>query len=114
MGRFSAPSYLDTPGLRAFPPERRIAVYRQAHRKLLDGDPEYRRACLRYNLLVSGLCLGTAGLQVLGIFHLVSAALVTVVGVAAMVLVVVEAFRAQRYRNLRVGGELQKQENGEV
>ncbi len=114
MGRFSAPSYLDTPGLRAFPPKRRLLVYRQAHRKLLDGDPEYRRACLRYKLIVSGLCLGTVGLQVLQLFHPVSAALVTVVGTAAMILVVVEAFRAQRYRNLRVGWELQKQENGKA
>jgi len=114
MGRFSVPCYRDTPGLREFPPERQLAVYRMAHRKLLDSDPAYRKACRRYVLLVVGLCFATLVLQILQIFHVVSSALPIGAGIASTVLVVVGAFRAQGYRNLRIGRELREQEAGKV
>lgn len=111
MGRFPVPDYRDTPGLRNFPPERRFIVYRMAHRKLLKDDPAYRWACRRYVLLVVGLCFATLLLQILQIFHVVSSALPIGAGIVSMVLVVVAAFQAQRYRNLRIGSELRKQES---
>lgn len=114
MGRFSVPTYRDTPGLQNFPPERQFLIYRMAHRKLLDGDPVYRRACLRYTLLVVGLCFVTLVLQILQILDVVSPAVTIGAGIASMILVVVGAFRAQRYRNLRISWELQQQEAGKV
>lgn len=114
MGRFSLPCYRDAPGLWKFPPERQFAVYRTAHRKLLESDPAYRKACRRYVLLVVGLCLATLILQILQIFHVVSPTLPIGAGIASMVLVVVAAFRAQGYRNLRTGRELRKQEASKV
>jgi hypothetical protein len=114
MGRFSAPSYRDAPGLRKFPPEKQLLIYRTAHRKLLEGDPAYHRACLRYTMLVVGLCFVAVVLQVLQILNVVSSLLATGAGILSMIIVVVAAFRAQRYRNLRVGWELQKQEHTKV
>lgn len=114
MGRFSVPSYRDTPGLQKFPPEKQHIIYRTQHRKLLDGDPAYHRACLRYSMLVVGLCLLAGVLQVLQIFNIIGSLLTTLACILFMIVVVVAAFRAQRYRNLRIGWELQKQEHTKV
>ncbi|PTX98110.1 hypothetical protein DB345_04535 [Spartobacteria bacterium LR76] len=114
MGCFSVPSYRDTPGLQKFPPEKQHLIYRTQHRKLLDGDPAYHRACLRYSMLVVGLCLLAVVLQVLQIFNIIGSLLTTLACILFMIVVIVAAFRAQRYRNFRIGWELQKQEASKV
>lgn len=114
MGRFSVPTYRDAPGLRRFPPEQQFIIYRGAHRKLLSDDPAYRKECLRYTMLIVGLFLVSAALQILPVLGFVRVTVTVLVGILSVILVVACAFRAQRYRNLRVDWELQKQELSKV
>ncbi len=65
-------------------------------------------------MLIVGLCLVSAALQILPVLGFVSVTVTVLVGVLSVIFVVAFAFRAQRYRNLRVDWELQKQELSKV
>ena len=81
------PSYIQTAGLERYPQNERFAVYRAAHKRLIQNDADYRN---RRNSYITGIICLTVLIPIVG-------------WIGAVYL----AFRQQKFQNQKIGSVLQ-------